>query len=133
MCAKVCGPDQPSEPRLNRQLQLFPERNRRSPGVENVGGVLAPSANAGGPPRTAVGTDESSGGEVRSLVTEPRCPVFPANLCYGKRQPAVRPTPGRWLDHNVDIPAQPGQAFQQTVLRNPAKPPLQEGGDFGLR
>src|ERR1035441_8749429 len=72
MCAKVCGPDQPSEPRLNRQLQLFPERNRGGPGVANVGRVLAPSADAGGPSRTAVGPDESSGGgEERSCVTEP--------------------------------------------------------------
>src|SRR5471030_2202723 len=57
--------------------------------------------------------------------------VFRAALCYGKRQPAVRPAPGRRLDHNVDIPAQPGQAFQQTVLRNPSKAPLQEGGTLG--
>src|ERR1700681_4966914 len=98
MCAKVCGPDQPSEPRLNRQLPLFPERNRGGPGVANVGGVLAPSADAGGPSRTAVGPDESSGGgEGRSFVTEPTWPpqstsrCFPGGLCYGKGQPAVRP------------------------------------------
>ena len=29
-------------------------------------------------------------------------------LCYGKCQLAVRTTPGRRLDHNVDIPAQTG-------------------------
>jgi hypothetical protein len=33
-----------------------------------------------------------------------------------KRQSAVRPAPRlRRLDHNVDIPAQPGQAFQQPM------------------
>ena len=73
----------------------------------------------------------NSGAEVRSFVTERAVTTPPratlATLCYGKRQPAVRPAPGRRLDHNVDIPAQSGQAFQQTVLRNPAKPPFQEG------
>ena len=77
--------------------------------------------------------------EVPSFTTElawppedPPTRCFPAALRYGKRQPPVRPAPGRRLDHNVDIPAQPRQAFQQTVLRNPAKPPLQEVGNLGL-
>jgi len=58
---------------------------------------------------------------------------FRVRLYHGKRQPAGRTVLGRRLDNNVDIPAQPGQAFQQPVLRNPAKTPFQEGGNLGLR
>ena len=49
--------------------------------------------------------------EVRAFVTEramtPAAVDF-GELCYGKRQPAIRPAPRRRLDHNVDIPAQSG-------------------------
>ena len=50
------------------ELQLFPERNRRSPGVENAGGVLAASANAGGPARTAMAPDQSIRGDEVTLL-----------------------------------------------------------------
>lgn len=64
-------------------FSYFPERYRGGPGVENAGGSLASSANAGGPPRTTAGLDETSGGgEARSFVTEPVWPRAIASRCF---------------------------------------------------
>ena len=71
-------------------------------------------------------------GARRCSVMEPVRPSL-ATLRHRERQPTVWPALGRRLDRNVDIPPQPGQAFQQSVLRNPTKPPLEDGGNLWLR
>ena len=43
-------------------------------------------------------------------------------LRHGECQPAIWPPAGCWLDDDVHVPPQPGQAFEQTVLRDPSKP-----------
>ena len=86
----------------NRQLQLLNNVIEESPGVKNLFPAPARSANKGG-------SDQSiSGGEGRFFLTA----AAGGTLSHRKRQPAVRPTPGRRLNHNVNIPAQSSKAFQ---------------------